>query len=62
MARRPKVINANLNLTLPQELKDRVDTSLRPGEKRLDFIRDAIARELKRRDRAAQAATAGNAA
>lgn len=44
-------IGENLNLLLPPGTKDKIDAALNPGEKRLAFIRDAIDRELKRRER-----------
>lgn len=44
-------IGENLNLLLPPGTKDRIDAALMPGEKRLAFIRAAIDRELKRRER-----------
>lgn len=44
-------IGENLNLLMPAGTKDRIDAALEPGEKRLAFIREAIDRELKRRER-----------
>ena len=44
-------IGENLNLLLPPGTKDKIDAALMPGEKRLAFIRAAIDRELKRRER-----------
>lgn len=44
-------IGENLNLLLPPGTKDRIDAVLLPGEKRLVFIREAIAREIKRREK-----------
>lgn len=44
-------IDVHVNLPLPQDMKDRIDAALAPGEKRTAFIRAAIDRELKRRER-----------
>lgn len=44
-------IDVHVNLPLPQDMKDRIDAALEPGEKRTAFIRAAIDRELKRRER-----------
>lgn len=46
---RTKLWHENINLTLPKGAKDRMDAALAEGEDRLDMIRDAIERELKRR-------------
>lgn len=48
---RKKLWAENVNLTLPLGAKARMDAALRDGEDRLDLIREAIERELKRRDR-----------
>jgi hypothetical protein len=42
----------NVNLTLPEGAKARMDAALVGAEDRLDLIREAIERELKRRERA----------
>lgn len=42
----------NVNLTLPEGAKARMDAALKDGEDRLDLIREAIDRELKRREKA----------
>lgn len=44
-------IGENVNLLLPPGTKEKIDALLLPGEKRLVFIREAIDREIKRRDR-----------
>lgn len=41
-----------VNLPLSQEMRDQIDAALVDGEKRTVFIREAISRELKRRERA----------
>jgi hypothetical protein len=49
---RKKLWAENINLTLPEGAKDRMNAALEEGEDRLDLIRDAIERELKRREKA----------
>jgi hypothetical protein len=49
---RKKLWAENINLTLPAGAKARMDAALEKGEDRLDLIREAIERELKRRERA----------
>lgn len=49
---RKKLWAENVNLTLPEGAKARMDAALEPGEDRLDLIRAAIERELKRRAKA----------
>lgn len=44
-------IGENVNLLLPPGTKEKIDALLLPGEKRLVFIREAIDREIKRRER-----------
>lgn len=39
---------------LPQGIDKRIDAVLADGEKRADLIRDAVERELKRRERASR--------
>jgi hypothetical protein len=41
----------HVNLSLAAGVKDRIAAVLRDGEDRLAFIREAIERELKRRER-----------
>lgn len=41
----------HVNLSLAKGVKDRIAAVLRDGEDRLSFIREAIERELKRRER-----------
>lgn len=41
-----------LTLPLSKGMTDRLDAARREGEARLDVIREAIERELKRRERA----------
>lgn len=48
---RKKLWDERMHLTLPLGAKDRIDAALREGEDRLAFIREAIERELKRRER-----------
>jgi hypothetical protein len=48
---RKKLWAENINLTLPEGAKARMDAALEPGEDRLDLIRAAIERELERRKR-----------
>jgi hypothetical protein len=49
---RKKLWHENINLTLPEGAKARMDAVLVEGEDRLDMIREAIDREIKRRQRA----------
>lgn len=49
---RKKLWAENVNLTLPEGAKARMDAALEEGEDRLDLIRDAIEKELKRREKA----------
>jgi Arc/MetJ-type ribon-helix-helix transcriptional regulator len=53
---RRKLWHENINLTLPEGAKARMDAALKDGEDRLDLIREAIERELERRGRAAKKA------
>lgn len=48
---RKKLWSENINLTLPEGAKARMDAALREGEDRLALIREAIERELKRREK-----------
>jgi hypothetical protein len=48
---RKKLWAENVNLTLPEGAKARMDAALDEGEDRLDLIRAAIERELARRSR-----------
>lgn len=50
---RTKQWHENINLTLPEGAKARMDAALNEGEDRLDLIRTAIERELKYRAREA---------
>jgi hypothetical protein len=52
---RKKLWAENINLTLPEGAKARMDAVLEPGEDRLDMIRGAINREVERRERNAPA-------
>lgn len=49
---RPKLWDENINLPLAKGTKARVDALLADGEARLDLIREAIEREIRRRERA----------
>ena len=51
---RTKLWHEAVNLTLPKGAKARMDSALRDGEDRLDLIREAIDRELQRREREAK--------
>ncbi len=48
---RPKLWAERLHVTLPEGAKARIAAALREGEDMLDLIREAIERELKRRER-----------
>ncbi|WP_037377650.1 hypothetical protein [Sinorhizobium americanum] len=48
---RKKMFSENINLTLPEGAKARMDAHLRKGEDRLSFIRTAIDAEIARRER-----------
>jgi hypothetical protein len=47
---RKKLWGENINLTLPEGAKERMDAVLEPGENRLDMIRTAIDREVIHRE------------
>ena len=47
---RKKKFSENINLTLPDGARARMDAYLRPGEDRLAFIRTAIDAEISRRE------------
>jgi len=49
MARR-KIFEARVNLPITAELLARIDATLESDEYRVDFIRDALKRELERRE------------
>lgn len=49
---RPKLWDENINLPLAEGTKARIDAMLVEGEARLDLIREAIEREIRRRERA----------
>jgi hypothetical protein len=49
---RKKKWDERLHLTLAAGAKERMDAALEDGEDRLDLIRSAIERELKRREKA----------
>ncbi|WP_394890146.1 hypothetical protein ACG873_02060 [Mesorhizobium sp. AaZ16] len=48
---RKKLWAENINLTLPEGAKARMDAALKDGEDRLDLIRTAIETELERREK-----------
>lgn len=50
---RPLVYDVRILLRLAGPMARALDSSLRPNETRLDFIRKAIAQELKKREQAA---------
>ena len=47
---RRKLFEARVNLPLTADLLARIDAALRSDEYRVDFVRDAIKRELERRE------------
>jgi metal-responsive CopG/Arc/MetJ family transcriptional regulator len=47
---RRKLFEARINLPLTADLLARLDAALRSDEYRVDFVRDAIKRELERRE------------
>lgn len=51
---RTKKWHENVNLTLPKGAKARMDAVLTEGEDRLDLIREAIDKEVRRRERLQQ--------
>jgi hypothetical protein len=51
---RRKLFEARINLPLTADLLARIDAALRSDEYRVDFVRDAIKRELDRREAARQ--------
>lgn len=51
---RKKLWHENINLTLPEGAKARMDAVLADGEDRLDLIREAIDKEVRRREREAK--------
>lgn len=53
---RTKLWSERLHLTLPEGAKERIDSVLEEGEDRLDLIRSAIDREIKRRQKLPKAA------
>lgn len=48
---RTKLWTERLHLTLPEGAKEKIDAVLKDGEDRLAFIREAISREIKRREK-----------
>lgn len=48
---RKKIWTDRLTLPLASETVERMDAALHDGEARVDLIREAIERELKRRER-----------
>jgi hypothetical protein len=53
---RKKMWSENINLSLPEGAKARMDSLLQAGEDRLDLIRLAIDREIRRREKALRTA------
>ena len=51
---RKKQFESRITLPLSEEMMERIAAVLDGGEVRLDFIREAIDRELKRRERKAR--------
>lgn len=49
---RKKKWTERIQLPLAEGTTEKIDTLLEEGEVRLDFIRDAIDREIRRRDKA----------
>jgi metal-responsive CopG/Arc/MetJ family transcriptional regulator len=50
---RKKLWTTRLTLPLTDEMVQRMDAALAEGEARVDLIREAVERELKRRERRA---------
>ena len=50
---RPKLWPDKIVAPLPKGTKARITAALHVGEDKTDFLRDAVERELKRRERAA---------
>ena len=51
---RKKQWTERIQLPLAEGTTDKIDSLLKDGEVRLDFIRTAIVREMRRRERAAK--------
>ena len=51
MMTRRKIFEVRVTLPITADLLARVDAALEPDEYRVDFIRDALKRELERRQR-----------
>lgn len=49
---RTKLWAERMHVTLPEGAKERIDAVLEEGEDRLEFVRKAIEREIKRRSKA----------
>lgn len=58
---RSKLWYENINVSLARGSKAAMDAARRKGETRLDLIRMAIKRELKRREKAAERRTVAEA-
>lgn len=50
---RPRINEEQMPARLPAGTLDRIDAVLEEGEKRADLLREAVERELKRRERKA---------
>lgn len=50
---RPRINEEQMPARLPAGTLDRIDAVLEDGEKRADLLREAVERELKRRERKA---------
>ncbi|HYF56694.1 MAG TPA: YlcI/YnfO family protein [Salinarimonas sp.] len=50
---RPRINHEQIPARFPEGTLERIDDTLDEGEKRADFIREAVERELKRRERKA---------
>lgn len=48
---RPRINHEQIPARLPEGTLDRMDAVLEDGEKRADFLREAVDRELRRRER-----------
>ena len=48
---RTKLWTERMHLTLPDGAKQRIDSVLEEGEDRLEFVRTAIEKEIKRRSK-----------
>lgn len=50
-------LTERMHVTLPEGAKDRIDSVLEEGEDRLEFVRTAIEKEIKRRSKSKSSKT-----